>query len=98
VETWPIVHLHGPVEFAPRVGLADGIVDLVMTGQTLRDNLLDEVAEVFWSSARHVVNGVNLRTKATVVHPLVDQMIWTASIRAPVTAAPTTRHPVEGDQ
>ena len=69
-----IVELHGSVELAPRVGLADGIVDLVMTGQTLRDNLLAEVAEVFQSSARLVVNRVSLRTKAAVVQPLVEQM------------------------
>ncbi len=69
-----IVELHGSVELAPRVGLADGIVDLVMTGQTLRDNLLTEVAEVFQSSARLVVNRVSLRTKATLVQPLVEQM------------------------
>lgn len=93
-----IVQLHGSVELAPRVGLADGIVDLVMTGQTLRDNLLAEVAEVFQSSARLVVNRVSLRTKATVVQPLVEQMKRTASIRAPVTAAPTTRRTAESAQ
>jgi ATP phosphoribosyltransferase len=93
-----IVPLHGSVELAPRVGLADGIVDLVMTGQTLRDNLLAEVAEVFQSSARLVVNRVSLRTKAAVVQPLVEQTKRTTTIRAPVTAAPTTRPTAEGDR
>lgn len=55
-----IVVLYGTVELAPLVGLADGIVDLVMTGQTLRANRLREVAEVARSSARLVVNRSSL--------------------------------------
>lgn len=69
-----IVELHGSVELAPRVGLADGILDVVMTGQTLRDNLLVEVAEVFRSTARLVVNRVSLRTSAAQVRSLLDCM------------------------
>ncbi len=51
-----IVVLYGSVELAPLVGLADGIVDLVMTGKTLRENHLREVAEIARSTARLVVN------------------------------------------
>jgi ATP phosphoribosyltransferase len=51
-----IVVLYGSVELAPLVNLADGIVDLVMTGRTLRDNGLREVAVVAESTARLVVN------------------------------------------
>lgn len=51
-----IVVLYGSVELAPLVGLADGIVDLVMTGRTLRENRLREVAEIAQSTARLVVN------------------------------------------
>lgn len=69
-----IIALHGSVELAPRVGLADGIMDLVMTGATLRDNLLAEVAEVFRSSARLVVNRASLRTKAARLRPLLDEV------------------------
>jgi ATP phosphoribosyltransferase len=69
-----IVELHGSVELAPRAGLADGIMDLVMTGRTLRDNLLVEVAEVFRSTARLVVNRASLRTKAPRLRPLLEQM------------------------
>jgi len=69
-----IIELHGSVELAPRVGLADGIVDLVMTGRTLRENLLVEVAEVFRSTARLVLNRVSLRTKASAVQHLVDRL------------------------
>ena len=69
-----IVELHGSVELAPRVGLADGILDVVMTGQTLRDNLLVEVAEVFRSTARLVVNRVSLHTSGAQVRLLIDRM------------------------
>ena len=55
-----IVVLYGTVELAPLVGLADGIVDLVMTGQTLRANHLREVAEVARSTARFVANRSSL--------------------------------------
>jgi len=69
-----IIELHGSVELAPQVGLADGIVDVVMTGRTLRENRLVEVAEVFRSTARLVLNRVSLRTKAAVVQPLVERV------------------------
>ncbi len=69
-----IIELHGSVELAPRIGLADGILDVVMTGRTLRDNLLVEVAEVFRSTARLVLNRVSLRTRAASVQPLVEQL------------------------
>ncbi len=69
-----IIELHGSVELAPQVGLADGIVDVVMTGRTLRENLLVEVAEVFRSTARLVLNRVSLRTKASSVQPLVERV------------------------
>lgn len=55
-----IVVLYGSVELAPLVGLSDGIVDLVMTGRTLRENHLREVAEIAQSTARLVVNRASL--------------------------------------
>ncbi len=70
---WPaeIIALNGAVELAPRVGLADAILDVVVTGRTLRDNLLVEVAEVFRSTARLVVNRASLRTKGAAVQRLI---------------------------
>ncbi|MBI3974974.1 MAG: ATP phosphoribosyltransferase, partial [Armatimonadetes bacterium] len=69
-----IIELHGAVELAPRVGLADGIMDLVMTGRTLRDNLLVEVAAVFRSTARLVVNRGSLRLKAAAIRSLIARL------------------------
>ncbi len=61
-----IVVLYGTVELAPLVGLADGIVDLVMSGRTLRANHLREVAEVARSTARLVVNRSSLSLSGRV--------------------------------
>jgi ATP phosphoribosyltransferase len=51
---------------APLAGLSDGIVDLVMTGRTLRENRLVEVAEIARSTARLVVNRGSLSRSARV--------------------------------
>ncbi len=69
-----LIELHGSVEVAPRVGLADGIVDLVMTGRTLRDNLLVEVAEIFRSTARLAVNRASLRMKSVPMQRLIERL------------------------
>ena len=69
-----IIAMNGTVELAPQVGLADGIVDLVMTGRTLRDNDLVEAAELFRSTARLVVNRVSLRSRADAVAEVVERM------------------------
>lgn len=69
-----IIEVHGSVELAPRAGLADGIMDLVMTGRTLRENGLVEAVEVFRSTARMVVNRVSLRTWAVRLRPLIEQI------------------------
>lgn len=61
-----VVVLYGSVELAPLVGLSDGIVDLVMTGRTLRENRLLEVAEIARSTARLVVNRGSLSRSARV--------------------------------
>ncbi|MCL6552105.1 MAG: ATP phosphoribosyltransferase [Firmicutes bacterium] len=64
-----VVVLHGSVELAPLVGLADGVLDLVMTGRTLRENRLREVAEVARSTARLVVN------RASLLRPRVVEFV-----------------------
>ena len=56
-----IVKLHGSVELAPIVGLADVIVDIVETGSTLKANGLEVLADVCPISARMVVNRVSMK-------------------------------------
>ena len=60
------VKLNGAMEIAPTLGLARTIVDLVSSGQTLRDNGLVERAVVLEVSARLVVNRTALKTEPRV--------------------------------
>jgi ATP phosphoribosyltransferase len=69
-----IVRLDGSVELAPLVGLADRIVDLVQSGETLRVNGLVEVAEITRSTARLIVNRASLKTEYASVSGLIDEM------------------------
>ncbi|NLP44829.1 MAG: ATP phosphoribosyltransferase [Peptococcaceae bacterium] len=57
------IKLHGNVELAPAVGLAEMIVDIVSTGKTLRENRLLEVAPIFDSTTRLIANRVAYRVK-----------------------------------
>lgn len=56
-----IIHLHGSIEVAPSLGLADAIVDITETGETLRANGLVIEETVLAISARLVVNRVALK-------------------------------------
>ncbi len=76
-----IIELNGTVELAPQIGLADGILDLVMSGRTLSENHLVEVAEVFRSTARLVVNRVSLRMRAEAVQTVVERLRTAAAAR-----------------
>ena len=69
-----IIPLYGSIELAPLVGLADRIVDLVSTGETLRQNNLVEVETVAHITARLVVNRASLRTRADRIVPLVEAL------------------------
>ena len=67
-----IVRLDGSIELAPLVGLAERIVDLVQSGETLRANGLVEVAEIMTSTARLIVNRASLKTAHARVTALID--------------------------
>lgn len=69
-----IVKLHGNIELAPLIGLADRIVDITATGTTLRENRLRIVGEVMTSSARFVANPVSVRIDAARVMDLADRL------------------------
>ncbi|MBD5130510.1 MAG: ATP phosphoribosyltransferase [Ruminococcaceae bacterium] len=58
-----IVKIEGSVELAPLVGLSDGIVDIVETGTTLKENGLEVFCDVAPVSARLIVNTVSLKLK-----------------------------------
>ena len=61
-----IIKMHGNIELAPLVGMADRIVDITATGTTLRENRLRVVDEVLASTARFIANPAALRTDARV--------------------------------
>lgn len=69
-----VVKVNGSVELAPLVGLAHGIVDLVATGRTLRENGLVEREQIFESSARLIANRAALNLRADEIGPLVERM------------------------
>jgi len=69
-----MVRLDGSIELAPLVGLAERIVDLVQSGETLRANGLVEVAEIMTSTARLIVNRASLKTAHARVNALIAAM------------------------
>lgn len=69
-----IITLSGSVELAPVLGLADCIVDLVETGQTLKDNGLGIVEVITESTARLVVNRASYQLKAAAIAHLIDAL------------------------
>lgn len=69
-----IIKLHGNVELAPRVGLAEAIVDLVSTGRTLEENDLVAVEDITEATARLIVNRASYRLKAAGINELVARM------------------------
>jgi len=67
-----LIKLYGSMELAPLVGLADAIVDLVSSGNTLRANQLRAVEEIMPISARLIVNQAALKLKRSQIQPLID--------------------------
>ncbi len=69
-----VITLHGSVELAPLVGLAECIVDLTATGTTLRENDLKVLDEISTSTARVIANRGSYRLRNREVMTLVDSM------------------------
>jgi ATP phosphoribosyltransferase len=67
-----MIKLYGSMELAPLTGLADAIVDLVSTGNTLKANQLVEVERIMDISARLVVNQASLKLKQAPLRRLID--------------------------
>lgn len=65
-----IIKIEGSVELAPILGLADGIVDIVETGTTLRENGLEVIEDVAPISARLIVNTVSLKMRQAEIEKL----------------------------
>ncbi len=66
-----IIKLYGSIELAPLVGLSERIVDLVSTGETLKQNGLVEVETIAEITTRLIVNRGSLKTK----HKRISEII-----------------------
>ncbi len=67
-----MIKLYGSMELAPLTGLADAIVDLVSTGNTLKANHLVEVERIMDISSRLVVNQAALKLKQAAIRSVID--------------------------
>ncbi|MGZ0019054.1 MAG: ATP phosphoribosyltransferase [Proteobacteria bacterium SG_bin4] len=67
-----LIKLYGSMELAPLVGLADAIVDLVSSGNTLKANHLKAVEEIMPISSRLIINQAALKLKREVIQPVLD--------------------------
>lgn len=68
------IKLHGNIELAPCVGLAEMIVDIVSTGKTLKQNHLIEVAPILEATSRLIANRVAYRMKYERIRNLVERL------------------------
>jgi len=69
-----IVKIEGSVELAPILGLADGIVDIVESGATLRENGLAEYEQIARVSARVIVNRASIKLKKSEIDDFVNRV------------------------
>ena len=76
------VKLYGSMELAPVVGLADAIVDVVESGNTLRENGLVTREHIMDISSRLVVNRASLKMKAGLIQPIIDKVAMAVSRQA----------------
>ena len=68
-----IIKLYGSMELAPLMDLADEIVDLVDTGNTLRANGLAPLQHIADISSRLIVNKASMKVKFDTLHRLTEQ-------------------------
>jgi ATP phosphoribosyltransferase len=78
-----LIKLYGSMELAPLTGLADAIVDLVSSGNTLKANHLVEVERIMDISSHLVVNQVALKLKQAPLRSIIDA--FTSAIGKPST-------------
>lgn len=69
-----IIKLNGNVELAPLIGLADRIVDLVETGNTIRENGLVEMETIAQITSRLIANRVSYRMKNEAIQLMCDRL------------------------
>ncbi|KIL49982.1 ATP phosphoribosyltransferase [Jeotgalibacillus soli] len=76
-----IIKLNGSIEIAPIIGLTDRIVDIVSTGQTLKDNGLVEYERIVDITSRLIVNPVSYRIQHERIQEMVDRLGQVISVK-----------------
>jgi ATP phosphoribosyltransferase len=79
-----MIKLYGSMELAPLTGLADAIVDLVSTGNTLKANHLVEVEHIMDISSRLIVNQAALKLKQVPLRRIIDAFAAAVDARVKV--------------
>lgn len=69
-----IIKLYGAMELAPILNLADEIVDIVDTGNTLKANGLEPREHIHNISTRLVVNRASMKMKHAQIQPIIEQL------------------------
>ena len=69
-----IIYLNGAQEIAPILGLSDAIIDLVDTGNTLRENGLHEIETISEISTRLIANRASLKTKSDIINQIKESL------------------------
>ena len=69
-----IIKLYGSMELAPVLGLSDLIVDLVNTGNTLKENGLVALEKIADISSRLIVNKAAMKMKQEIIKPLIKRL------------------------
>ena len=69
-----IIKLHGSVELAPILGIADEILDITSTGKTLEENDLMEMEEVVVSTTRLIANITSYRIKYDLISNFMNKI------------------------
>lgn len=69
-----LIKLYGAMELAPMMNLADLIVDIVDTGNTLRANGMEPLEEIAQVSSRVVVNKAAMRSRHTVITRILESL------------------------
>ena len=69
-----LIKLNGALEAAPAMGLADAIVDIVDTGNTLRANGLEPVETIAEISSRVIVNKASMKIKSRRIRVILERL------------------------
>ncbi len=77
-----VIRLSGAMEIAPLMGLADLIVDIVDTGNTLRANGLEALDTIAHISTRVIINRASLKMRFVEVEALLDSLRAAVDARA----------------